>query len=239
MAEYAESTHHSQQSLRRFAHVRRFDRALELLQVGRDHAVLDLGAGDGYFLGRVAASSPGSTLTAVEPDQQMQTRLRASLRNLIESGQLTVLHHGNDLAPRSFDRLTCLEVLEHLPPRLQREALNLMSRVARPNARLVISVPIEVGPVVVVKALARLRSGEPAEPWRYLLNAALGRPTLRPDDDYILTHTGFRFRDLEKEIASSPWSIERRVFSPLGFGNCLINSQVLYVLRQREDTERR
>lgn len=232
MADYAQSTHHSHQSLRRFAHRRRFERALALLQVGPQDSVLDLGAGDGYFLQQVARVSR-ATLVAVEPDPGMQTRLHDGLRDLIDADQVRTYNQGDKLPDATFDRLACLEVMEHLPPRLQRSALALLDRVARPGARLVISVPVEVGPVALIKALARIRNGEPPEPWEYLFQALCNRSVKRPDSDYIINHTGFRFKDLEREIAQSPWEIKRREFSPLPLSSWLVNSQVLYVLEQR------
>ena len=232
-ADYAQSTHHSQQTLRRFAHVRRFTRALQLLQVGPEDAVLDLGAGDGYFLQQVAEVAPRATLVAVEPDPGMQARLHEGLRALIDANRVRVYLKGDDLPDASFDRLACLEVMEHLPPRLQRSVLALLYRVARSDARLVISVPVEVGPVALVKAVARMRNGEPAESVKYLLKALGNKSVPRPDADYIINHTGFRFQDLENEIARSPWQIARREFSPLPLGSWFVNSQVLYVLQRR------
>ncbi|MGH6609293.1 MAG: class I SAM-dependent methyltransferase [Burkholderiaceae bacterium] len=237
MVDYAQSTHHSRQRMRRFSHVRRFERALELLRISDDDSVLDLGAGDGYFLQRVADSPSRATLVAVEPDPGMQARLRDGLRALIDTGRIRVYTNGDDLPEATFDRLVCLEVMEHLPARLQRSALALLDRVARSDARLVISVPIEVGPVALIKALARWRNGEPTESWGYLLNAVRGKAVPRPDNDYIINHTGFRFKDLEQEIEQSPWKIERREFSPLQSGSWLINSQVLYVLHRRAPRE--
>lgn len=233
MSDYAASTHHSQQPLRRFAHVRRFERALELLQIAPNHSVLDLGAGDGYFLARAAAIAPGAQLAAVEPDRHNEALLCAELRELIDTGRLRVSERGDELPDASFDRLVCLEVMEHLPPRLQREALALLHQKARPQARLVLSVPIEVGPVLLIKALSRSLSGESIESWSNLFKALIGRSVPRADVEYIVDHTGFRFQDLQAEIEQSPWRIEHREFSPLPFGSWMLNSQALYVLGPR------
>ena len=230
-SDYAHSTHGSRQPLRRFAHLKRFERALELLQLAPHQAVLDLGAGDGYFLRRVASVAPQTTLAAVEPNPQMGERLRADLHALIEAGRLQVAARGDELGPAQFDRLVCLDVLEHLPPLEQHRALSMLHRVARPGALLVVSVPIEVGPVAAVKAAARWLNDEPLESWPHLLRAIIARPVPRPDGDYIASHSGFRFTDLERELEKSAWHIERKQFSPWRFGGWLLNSQVLYVLR--------
>ena len=231
MADYAGSTHHSQQPLRRFAHLRRFDVALALLRPEAGQSVLDLGAGDGYFLRRVAEVAPRSRLTAVEPDPKMAQRLRDVLHTQIESERVQILADGEELQPSQFDRLVCLDVMEHLPRRLQRRALQLLHRSARPGARLVVSVPVEVGPVGLIKVLARFFNHEPIDSWRHVLLGLFGKAVPRPDADYIATHTGFRYSDLEIEIHDSPWALEHRQFSPWAIGGWLLNSQVLYVLK--------
>lgn len=97
-------------------------------------------------------------------------------------------------ANEPFDLISCQEVLEHFSPHRQEEALDRMASVLAPDGWLMISVPVEVGPVAVVKNLGRwkYRSNSP-EIYNYgnLLRSLLRMPIpeARGGDGY-LAHMG-------------------------------------------------
>src|SRR5262249_29996966 len=88
---------------------------------------------------------------------------------------------------RTFDVVTCMETLEHCVDRERVRVLDDLKRFVRPAGRVVISVPIEVGPALLGKQLFRaLAAWRGHGDYRYretyspgeLLAAVAARPNL-------------------------------------------------------------
>ena len=100
--------------------------------------LLDVGSGRGTFLWPLLASLPKISVTAIEVSEQRATDLAA-----VRSGgvsRLTVIRMDAQkmgFAPQSFDVVTMLEVLEHMPDPLAA----LRCAVAAARRFLVLSVP--------------------------------------------------------------------------------------------------
>jgi ubiquinone/menaquinone biosynthesis C-methylase UbiE len=111
------------ETLRRFAAARPNDR------------ILEVGVGGGHVL----AKFPGHNRTGIDLSPTMLGRARRRLGNDVE-----LLQGSADHLPfedKSFDVVLCTEVLEHVvePDRVVRELM----RVAKPGARVVVSIPNE------------------------------------------------------------------------------------------------
>ncbi|MCB9706673.1 MAG: class I SAM-dependent methyltransferase [Myxococcales bacterium] len=113
---------------------------LELADVGRGDAVLDVGCGTGTLL-LAAAARVGSegTLAGIEAAPEMVKRARVKIR---AAGVAVEIHQGSaDVLPfadRSFDVVFATLVFHHLPADVQLGALQEMRRVLRPGGRVVI-----------------------------------------------------------------------------------------------------
>jgi len=146
----------------------------------------------------------------------------------------------NRFDSQEFDKVCCLEVLEHLTEENQRNVLCTISYVLNDHGFAVISVPIEIGVSGLLKNFARwiLRQQHRNATAVNILKSFLGLKIDRGNQPFILSHIGFDYRDLEKVFASVGFEIKNKVYSPLkGFGG-FFNSQVFFVLEKTERSGR-
>lgn len=223
---YRRLTQGSPSRIKRFSHRKRMQIAETFAS---DGPILDFGAGDAELL-RLFASAPGCSAELWGFEPHLIAEARENLAQLV-GNRVRLVDSVQELPARYFDRVYCLEVLEHLPEHLQIEALRNIGRLMAPGGRCVISVPIEVGPASLAKNAVRLiaRQPHPGTTPRTIVRAAFGRPIVREEADYIPSHLGFRHRELEGLLASLGVLVERRVFSPFPWLGSWANSQVFYV----------
>ena len=101
-------------------------------------AVLDLGCHDGGLLARLAARRPDLALSGLDLDAEAIARARRELPDAdLRVGSATEL----PFADRTFDLVTCMDMLEHLPSQVRAAALSEARRVILPGGRLVIETP--------------------------------------------------------------------------------------------------
>lgn len=123
----------------RFWHQTRFEVCLDMFDLGPSMRVLDAGCGSGVFADMVAAV-PGTEVTAVDGNREAIAFAQQQFRrpNL-------VFRHGlvDELAfeTSSFDRISCLEVIEHVHPEQGRAVFSTFYRLLSPGGRLLISTP--------------------------------------------------------------------------------------------------
>lgn len=227
---YSAGTLQHRHWLKRFSHRRRYKVALRLLRPQPGERILDFGAGDGYLASKLARRDASLRVVAYEPMPSMLQQCRRTL---------TGTHNAEAVADLSacpaaaFDKIACLEVLEHLPPQPLAEALRTLRRLVRPNGCVVVSVPLEVGPASLAKNLARwaLRQPHPGTTWRTMLRAALGLPVRRDaSGHYIYSHLGFDHRPLPRMFQQAGLRLVRQCYSPVRWLRGLLNSQVFFVL---------
>jgi SAM-dependent methyltransferase len=104
-------------------------------------SLLDIGCNEGEFLievGRVGVK----TLRGVDLNPAAVVTADRKLRAMFTD--VSVVHASGDALPfadNSFDVVTCLEVLEHIPSKLRFKAISEMWRVIKPGGHLIVSVP--------------------------------------------------------------------------------------------------
>ena len=115
----------------RYVSVGRKLRLLKPLQP-KDGALLDVGAGTGFFIR--AAKKRGWAVTGIEPN--------LSARNLANSKAPNTVFDSDTLRmlpEKSFDVITLWHVLEHLPN--LEDDIKIFQKLLKPNGRIVVAVP--------------------------------------------------------------------------------------------------
>ncbi len=209
-----------------WSHGARFRLARALVQPYAGQRLLDYGCGDGTFLKTVSDLFPSATGADIIPGQVEDCRNRLSE------------HHFKliDELDGEFDLVTCMEVLEHCTTDVVDRVLTHLSALVKPGGTLIISVPVEIGLMLVAKQTVRHVAG-----WRgigdykwtdrytlgelakmVLANAETSIPRALFYGEH--THKGFNWRALEVEIKRH-FRIKERRFSPSSF----LRSQVWFV----------
>jgi 2-polyprenyl-3-methyl-5-hydroxy-6-metoxy-1,4-benzoquinol methylase len=247
---YAQKQILSRSGLVRWTHGSRFRTGRALVEPFAGKRLLDYGSGDGTFLDLVHDLFPDAVGADVALDQVDDCRKRfASLPQMmfVPTDALTGPAHAS-----RYDVVVCMEVLEHCPNDIQLEVLDRIAHVTTPGGTVVISVPIEIGPPLVAKQLARAlvalgglseyAGRERYTPGELLRMLFAGKSTVFPRQEHIgridatrttryTGHKGFNWRRLQKSIAAR-FTIERRLFSPLPHLGPFVNSQVWFVCRK-------
>ena len=205
--------------------------------------LLDYGCGDGTFLAMAAVRIHEGLGADIAADQikDCQQRL-ASFANLrfCTIGELGGSHDA------TCDVVTCLETLEHCPAPIVEVVLRDLARLASPGGRIVISVPIEIGPTFLLKLIVRkLAAWRGLSDYRYYesyslsdaarmlfagRSTALDRPIYGEPAAPSHSHYGFNWRTLRERIRAH-LTIERTLYSPLGFMGGWVSSQAWFVCR--------
>jgi SAM-dependent methyltransferase len=101
-------------------------------------SILDVGCNVGAWLKDLQRDRPNARLAGVEPSPDMLAIARSRLPGV----ELHVAGaEALPFADASFDVLTCIEVMEHVPAELRRQAFREMHRVLVPGGRLIMTVP--------------------------------------------------------------------------------------------------
>jgi SAM-dependent methyltransferase len=193
--------------------------------------LLDYGCGDGFFLGELARQPSFCGIKAVGYEPYMEPRgdTRAVIYKDWKNVEEELAHSGK------LDVVTCFEVFEHLNVEQQKSALARIVSVLKPSGSIIISVPIECGPPVLVKNTIRWLKYGRSQPDIYNIRnivrsfLKLPIPECRVGPGY-LSHMGFYWTDLETLLAEG-FVVERRSFSPFSFLGSLLNSQVFFVVK--------
>lgn len=231
-----------------WSHGSRFRLAARLAATAAGGRLLDYGCGDGTFLALTHGTFDNAVGADIDAQQLAECRRRlADLPGLsfVRTADLRGAEHEG-----GYDVVTCMEVLEHCMDAERLRVLDHLRGLVARGGRLVVSVPIEIGPALAGKQFFRAvaawrgqgdyRYRETYSP-RELLAATFARPNLARAHHRAETasgpleycgHKGFDWRILEREIATR-FAIEQRLFTPLGPLGPLLNSQVWFVCTPR------
>ena len=153
-----------------------------------------------------------------------------------------------------FDVITCMETFEHC---LEKDCQDLLASFAQhlsSQGQLIVSVPIEIGPSLLLKQILRYLSGlrnigdyKHMETYRFAelvrmlfpnADSQIERPRYElklneRETIYYHGHKGFNYRHLTKLIEDR-FSIQEQVYSPFPFLHSLLNSQVYFLASPKE-----
>ena len=229
-----------------WSHGSRFRLAARLAEQSRNGRLLDYGCGDGTFIALTHGMFSRAVGADVDHAQLAECRRRLGSLASVEFVRTAAL--ATDVHDGQYDLVTCMEVLEHCTDVERRRVTIELARLCAPGGRIIVSVPIEIGPALAGKQLFRaIAAWRGHGDYRYretytpaeLLAAVCARPDL-PRPEYRVTtpmgeytycgHKGFDWRMLESELRDR-FRIERRLFTPLPALGGLLNSQVWFVCR--------
>jgi SAM-dependent methyltransferase len=217
----------------RIPHQMRYRAAMDAIRAPVPPSVLDYGAGDGKLLvDLIDAGIQTETIVAYEPVEEYRMMLHATLAEHGFASRVQVVEDRDALASNSFDVITCLGVLEHMPLPERQAFYDLCEATLRPGGSIFIDVPVEVGPSLLVKNVTRvlLKGRTPEYDLRSLLRLSLGGTAYDPGRfdpsdtrTWIQHHKGFDHRLLRSELAHRfDLADEQRTpipWLPAGLGN--------------------
>lgn len=227
---YADLTWRDPSSPKRWLQRRRITDALR--RIPQDYPVclaVDYGGGDGVLAERAASRWPEARIVVFEPHSELAQAARVRLS--VVAGASVVEREAE--LPTGADIVFCTEVLEHLPDAEVDRTLGQIDRLLQPGGRLVVGVPVEVGPMALTKGLFRRArrpkayDGNLGRIWRAALGRApADRPNERfgPDLPYHSFHLGFDHRQLRPRLEAlfGPAHLSG---SPATFAPILMNSE--------------
>jgi 2-polyprenyl-3-methyl-5-hydroxy-6-metoxy-1,4-benzoquinol methylase len=224
---YEKQTVDNPNPIARFAHRTRMRKSRRLVMpfLKGSAAVLDYGCGQGRFLGDLATEingrEPQVELLGYDPYQSAQF------------DGYRIVSDPADIAPESVDILTSLEVCEHLSDPETEEFVEFAVRVLSPDGRLLVSVPIEMGPAVLLKEMSRsvLYRRRPDLSASELLRAAFFGTPARRAEDIKESHRGYDWRVTQRRLLEA-FPCDHIEFSPLPFNNWYGQSQVIMLFRK-------
>ncbi|HSJ97128.1 MAG TPA: class I SAM-dependent methyltransferase [Myxococcota bacterium] len=250
---YARKQIFSRSRLVAWSHGSRFEMAKRLVAGAAGGRLLDYGCGDGTFVAMAHGAFAATVGTDVDAEQLADCSRRfRDLPRLAFVPRAALLEDPGARHAGAYDAVTCMEVLEHCVDEVRRGVLEDLRRLVAPTGRVIISVPIEVGPSLLAKQVARRlaawrRIGDYAHAerygWRELARMALpgpGHEIARPTYGDPAAggacvyhgHKGFDWRTLEAE-ARLFFDLEPPRYSPMPLLGPLLNSQVWLVGRPR------
>lgn len=230
MVSYAQQTLKSPNPIARLSHERRLEEGLSAVveHLPAFGTLLDFGCGSGTFLERVKADRPDAVLYGYDPF------VSASSSTFNQVGDL------GDVRPGSVDMICAFEVLEHMTPdgwtEFSRFCHQALSR--KPEARVVVSVPIMLGPVLLIKTLNSyvFKRTDPEYGFFDLIASSVLHLGVKRARRPLNSHKGFDFRRL-KRFLGERFELEAEFYSPnrnLYYG---LNSQYFVTLRLSNDAQ--
>lgn len=239
---YDESTYASPYWIVRYPHQLRYSSAVSDLLRAEPASVLDYGAGDGRLLVDALGRGLGAEhIVAFEPVEKYAAQLATALAAGGVQDRVEIVRDRDGLAGRRFDYVVCLGVLEHMPL-LERQAFyDVCDRTLTPHGRVLVDVPVEIGPALLIKALGRrILKGQPKEySWPELIRYSLGAVMYDParfdpadPSTWIQDHRGFDYRLLRAELAYRFDVVDQRT-TPLPFLPAPLGNQEVFLTLAR------
>ena len=207
--DYSEQTYASPYAIVRYPHQKRLRTAVDHILSGSPARLLDYGAGEGQMLiEALAGSYRPDVVVAFEPTEKYARHLQAKLVEHGLEDRVEVVTERAALDGRAFDYIACLGVLEHMPLNERNSFYSLCEQTLEPGGLFAVDIPVEIGPTLLVKSLARvvLKGRNPEySPWE-LLKISVGAKVFDParfdpssEATWIQDHKGFDYRLLREE----------------------------------------
>lgn len=226
---YSELTTSNTSFIKRFSHSKRFITAIKILNFRSNDKFLDIGTGDGYFL-KLVNEKKIKKIVGYEPDNKMFKVLKKNLcysKNIILKKYLI-----KDSEP--FNKISCLEVLEHLRLNDQKKIFKLIKKNSTNKSIILIGVPIEIGLSGFIKNLIRilLRQSHENTSFINIFKSLFNLKIKRRNSKYIKSHIGFDFSTVEKLILSDNFKILKKYYSPFNYIGFWLNSQIYWLIKK-------
>ena len=194
---YEEQTVNSSNPLARYAHRNRMKKSIELaLSRYRGGLILDYGCGSGLFISEILKHLPGAAF-GYEPFMSER-----------EGDDLPIYRSIDETCrPGKFSMVTLFETVEHLSQDEFIDFTTTCDRVLEPGGGILMSGPIEIGPVLLLKEMNRsvLRLRRPEHGLLELMKASfLCIPACRTSSIKACRYT---------EVPASPSSRNKRMVS--------------------------
>jgi hypothetical protein len=210
----------------RFAHQARYRTSLRLAEhyAPKGGTVIDFGAGQGEFLHQLGKSRSDLQMFAFEPFMH------------IAYPEIEAIPSMDYLGIKTIDLLCAFETLEHLAPDYVDQFILQAHRICKPNATIIISVPIMQGIGLPIKEASRailfhcLSDYSFAELIRGTCGLQVNRAT-----NIIASHKGFDHRTLYPRL-SAEFQTADRFFGPFRALPWWCNSQAFFVFTLRADS---
>ena len=230
---HSRQLYHSRHRLMNWVHAAHIVGAIRASRSESHHWILDAGCSDGELLVRLA----GSYAFAVGLDHNFQAL--PTLQQRLDGAHAAQAMQGDlgclPFRDRSFDRVFCLETLEHVPD--MPGAVRELQRVLKEEGTLIITIPLELGFSVLLKqSVARLFFGayRGSYTWREIWNAFRGRLD-QVERVSLSSHKGFDFRKVVEEIRLY-FDAVRLSGLPFRWLGTVLNTQVLIEARRHPKT---
>ena len=236
---YEEHTVKSKNIVKRWLHRQRFAASFRLLQLEPGQRFLDYGCGDGELSLQISHVFPGIEIVAFDPATDLYQQAKRKLAN--QNNILVSKDFSNVVG--TFDRIACLETVEHLPPpELLRVFKNIHS-VLEPEGFCLFTFPIEHGLAALPKNSYRIAAKRDKyatidRAMRSALGLAISRePQERLSDcNYIYSHVGFDCRKMINQIAEY-FSITDIKVLPLGTITLGLGNSVAVIVKRKIENQ--
>lgn len=238
---YHEQTYASPYWIVRWPHQKRIKVGVDSLLDAKPQRVLDYGAGDGRVLiEALRAGLEAETIVAYEPVDRFAQQLTDAAEKAGVADRITLVMDYDELSNYTFDVILCLSVLEHMPLPEREKFYRLCE--SSLSGEAVIDVPVEIGPTLAVKAIARqvLKGRDKEYTPSQLARIAVGGKVHDPErfdpshtGTWIHNHKGFDYRLLRREMVGR-FSLSRNRPTPLRYLPApLGNQEVFFTARPR------
>lgn len=217
---------------------------MDALRASEPATLLDYGAGDGHLLIEAILKGLATPrIVAYEPVEKFGSELLENVAEHNLGDRIHLVRDREKLHDESFEYIVCLEVLEHMPLLERQTFYDLCEETLSPDGRLLIDVPVEIGPTLLVKNLGRLllKGREKEYEWSELARIGAGGTVYDPSRfdpsdkrTWINDHKGFDYRLLRRELAYRFDIISERA-TPLPFlPTPLGNQEIFFTLTRRD-----
>lgn len=225
-------------SLTRLAHRSRYDAVLSLLKGNQFQRALDYGCGDGWLLRSAYEANLITSGVGVDIAPQMLSLCQETLANIPGFQFCLPDAIASIVPPHSCDLLLCTETLEHVDN--PKEIIDSILSYCQPGAKVLISVPVEIGPPLVVKQIGRYLANlkghygyEKYTPKELFSAAVLWDVNSFPSSHSqpftgFRAHKGFDYRKI-KALLAERITLEKQVFTPFPVLGNLLNSTVFWL----------